>query len=415
MKTTIDLLDLVTALSDAIDLVSNKVHNHHKRVAYISLNIGKQLRLNDNTLLELVIASSLHDIGALSTEERLEILNFEAENPQHHAELGYSLLKNFKPFTEMAKLVHYHHTGFGKKDELDDDTFLKSNIIHLADRVDISVNGDNYILNQVNEIKTKINNYTNILFKPEVVEAFNTLAERECFWLDLISPSIDKYIYNNLNSSSIKLDHDGILDVSKLFAHIIDFRSSFTATHSCGVAATAEKLAILNGFNKDEALLMKVAGYLHDLGKLAIPSEILNKNGKLTEEEFNIIKSHTYYTSRILENIKGFEIINDWASLHHEKLNGKGYPFHYDIEQLSIGSRIMAVADVFTAITEERPYRNGMDKEAVIKILNKMVDNQALDASVVKLLIDNLDLINETRIIAQAEAKNDYLMLISMK
>lgn len=413
MKTTIELLDLVSALSNAIDLVSKKVHNHHKRVAYISLNLGKQLGINDNDLLEIVIASSLHDIGALSTKERLEILKFEAEDPEHHAELGYRLLKNFQPFTEIAKLVRYHHTNYNNKDKLDDYTFLKSNIIHLADRVDISVNETNFILNQVKNIKDKINNYTNILFKPEIVEAFNTLAEKECFWLDLISPSIDKYIYNNLNSSYIKLDHDEILDISKLFAQIIDFRSSFTATHSRGVAATAEKLAILSDFNEDDALLMKVAGYFHDLGKLAIPSEILNKNGKLTEEEFNIIKSHTYYTNRILENIKGFEIINDWASLHHERLDGSGYPFRYNNESLSIGSRIMAVADVFTAITEERPYRNGMDKEAVLKILNKMVENNALDLNIVKLLIDNFDLINETRIKAQITAKDEYLMLIS--
>lgn len=142
-------------------------------------------------------------------------------------------------------------------------------------------------------------------------------------------------------------------------------------------------------------------------------SEILNKNTKLTEEEFNIIKSHTYYTSRILGNIKGFEIINDWASLHHERLDGNGYPFHYHHEQLSIGSRIMAVADVFTAITEERPYRSGMNKDAVLKILNKMVENHSLDLNIVKLLIDNFDLINETRINAQNTVKDEYFMLIS--
>jgi len=413
MKTTIELLDLVAALSNAIDLVSKKVHNHHKRVAYISLNIGRQLGLNDSDLLELVIASSLHDIGALSTKERLEILKFETENPEHHAELGYRLLKNFKPFTEVAKLVRYHHRNYDNKGMIDDSTFIKSNVIHLADRIDILISENNFILNQVKDIKVKINNYSNIFFKPEIVNVFNALAEQECFWLDLISPSIDKYIYNSLNSSYIKLDHDEILDVSKLFAQIIDFRSSFTATHSCGVAATAEKLAILSDFNEDDALLMKVAGYFHDLGKLAIPSEILNKNGKLNEEEFNIIKTHTYYTRRILENIKGFETINDWASLHHERLDGNGYPFHYNSVRLSIGSRIMAVADVFTAVTEERPYRNGMNKEATLKILNKMVDNYALDESVVKLLIDNFELINETRINAQAAAKDEYLMLIS--
>lgn len=413
MIKNVELFDLIIAISDAIDLVSKKVYNHHKRVAFISLNIGKQLGLDRKDLLDLVIASSLHDIGALSTKERFELLDFEAVNPQQHAEIGYRLLRSFKPFTDIANLVRNHHTSIDNKGLLNEYIFLKSNIIHLADRVDILVNDEtNFILNQVKDIKAKINYQSNILFLPEIVEAFNFLAEKESFWLDLINPSIEKYIFNNFETSYVKLEQDELLDISKLFATIIDFRSSFTATHSHGVAATAEKLATLCGFSKGDTILMRVAGYLHDLGKLAIPSEILNKNGKLTEEEYNIIKSHTYYTNRILENIKEFEIINDWASLHHEKLNGSGYPFHYNNNQLTIGSRIMAVADVFTAITEERPYRNGMNKESVIKVLNKMVDDHALDVEIVKLLIENYDLINETRVNAQVAAKEEYIICV---
>jgi len=95
---------------------------------------------------------------------------------------------------------------------------------------------------------------------------------------------------------------------------------------------------------------MEIAGYFHDLGKLRVPKEILEKPGKLSTEEFNIIKSHTYHTYRILSHIPNFETINWWASFHHERLNGSGYPFRINAFNFPLGSRIMAIADVFTLL-----------------------------------------------------------------
>ena len=95
-----------------------------------------------------------------------------------------------------------------------------------------------------------------------------------------------------------------------------------------GVAAAARKLAELSGMNETDCKKMAIAGYLHDVGKLRVPNSILEKPGKLTDEEFNIIKEHTYYTRWILKDVDGFEKIANWAAFHHEKLNGKGYPFH---------------------------------------------------------------------------------------
>lgn len=120
---------------------------------------------------------------------------------------------------------------------------------------------------------------------------------------------------------------DEIIELTKIFANIIDFRNPFTATHSAGVAKTAEKLAELAGFSENECKMMLVAGYLHDLGKLAVSKSILDKPGNLDPGERNVIRSHAFYTYRLLQAIKGFEIINKWASFHHEKLNGKGYSF----------------------------------------------------------------------------------------
>jgi HD-GYP domain-containing protein (c-di-GMP phosphodiesterase class II) len=185
--------------------------------------------------------------------------------------------------------------------------------------------------------------------------------------------------------------------------------------HSAGVAASATKLAELVGMGEDECKMMTIAGYLHDVGKLRVPNSILDKPGRLTEEEFNIIKEHPYYTRWILMSVNGFEKIADWAGFHHEKLNGKGYPFHLGAEDLDTGSRIMAVADIFSAITEVRPYRDGMDHDAAMKVMWSNVENGTLDGDLVKLLEDNYLVVDEAREKESREAGARYFKSLEMR
>jgi HD-GYP domain-containing protein (c-di-GMP phosphodiesterase class II) len=212
---------------------------------------------------------------------------------------------------------------------------------------------------------------------------------------------------------SIEMDMDNLLAFGKFISQSIDFRSRFTATHSTGVGTVAEALARIIGFSDRERKMIYVAGCLHDLGKMAVPTEILEKPGKLTDAEFNIIRSHTYHTYRSLETISAFDTINKWASFHHEHLDGTGYPFHYKKADLPLGSRIMSVADVFTAITEDRPYRKGMDTQNALKVLEDMSRNSALDADIVSMLEEHFDDINALRITAQNTADSEYRKFFS--
>ena len=154
--------------------------------------------------------------------------------------------------------------------------------------------------------------------------------------------------------------------------------------------------------------MMRIAGYLHDIGKLKIPNEVLEKPGKLTEAEFNVIKEHAYYTWLLLKDVNGFGQIADWASLHHEKLNGNGYPFHLKGEQLPLGARIMTVADIFSALTEDRPYRKSMEKEQVIAILREDAQRELLSQRLVELLIGHYDPINAQRDTESKAASRKY-------
>jgi HD-GYP domain-containing protein (c-di-GMP phosphodiesterase class II) len=136
---------------------------------------------------------------------------------------------------------------------------------------------------------------------------------------------------------------------------------------------------------------MEVAGNLHDIGKLAVPNSILDKPGKLTKEEMAVMKSHTYYTYFVIDTIGGLQQIAEWAAYHHERIDGSGYPFHCSESEINTGARIMMVADIFTALAEDRPYRKGMSKEQIVQILNQFSDRCLLDTRIVNLLFDNYE------------------------
>ena len=153
---------------------------------------------------------------------------------------------------------------------------------------------------------------------------------------------------------------------------------------------------------------LRVAGYLHDLGKLGVPTEILEKPGPLSASERNIVRCHPFYTYRTLERIPDLAMINVWSSFHHECPSGLGYPFHIDHRDLSLGSRIMAVADVFTALAEDRPYRAGLAGEEILACLRGMAASEALDERLVVLLQHNFAEVNDARLTAQAESRDQY-------
>jgi HD-GYP domain-containing protein (c-di-GMP phosphodiesterase class II) len=162
------------------------------------------------------------------------------------------------------------------------------------------------------------------------------------------------------------------------------------------------------GLTETEVELMEVAGNMHDLGKMAIPNSILDKPGKLTKDEMAVMKSHTYYTYFVIHTIGGLREIEEWAAYHHERLDGSGYPFHCKENELCTGARIMMVADIFTALAEDRPYRKGMTKKQIIQILQQFSDRRLLDARIVNLLFDNYEEIHSYVTNKQAITREFY-------
>lgn len=395
---SVKFFDLILCVSRALDLLSPELSDHHLRVAYIAARIAEELGLGIEEKQDVVVGGALHDVGAVSVSLRLSLQDYSLsrgkpddgrgiEDVHHHGLNGYLLLRDFPPFTRAAEAIRFHHVqwNFKRGSELDQMPvpFL-SHILHLADRVAVLPMDRQNILEQSRPIRKKIAEGANVLFHPHIAAAFNSVSASEAFWLDLVSEHKEEIIRAHFGSHNMVLDLDQLYELAKLFGRIIDFRSRFTAIHSSTVAARAERIAHMLGAAPQKTRLIGIAGFLHDLGKLAVPTEILDKPAPLTPQEMLIVKQHPYYTYRILSLVPGLEEVNTYASLHHERLDGHGYPFRK--RTIPLGSRIIAVADVFTAIAEQRPYRDGMSKAESIRVLEHLARDGALDGEIVALV-----------------------------
>jgi HD-GYP domain-containing protein (c-di-GMP phosphodiesterase class II) len=407
----VTLFDLITSLSDVTDLVNPALDDHHKKVAYIAYSLAQEMGLSKKECCEILMAGMLHDIGALSLQEKMKALNFEAVAPHRHAEAGGFMIKTFLPLAEIGEIITFHHVpwrdGTGKIHN-GRAVPLASHILHLADRIAVLLKKPRNIFGQSHEVARKIAAKSGEIFMPEAVNAFLSISKKSYFWLDLTSRSLSALLRRKVRVKTVELDLEGIGSLAQVFSRVIDFRSPFTATHSSGVARIAEAMAQAIGYSDNECGMMKVAGYFHDLGKLAVPTEILEKSAPLTKQETNIIRSHPFYTYRALEHIEDFNTIIRWGAFHHESPNGGGYPFNIGKDELPLGSRIIAVSDVFTAITEDRPYRQGMDADQAKSVLRRMAADNQLDPKITSLLIHNYHELNTLREKVQADLTCAY-------
>jgi HD-GYP domain-containing protein (c-di-GMP phosphodiesterase class II) len=390
----IDLGNLLLSLSDAMDLASPDIASHGIRTAFIAWEVGREAGLDAGQLSRLVAAALLHDVGALSVEEKVQLMSNEEMDTNPHCVRGAVLLRRASILRDLAPVVRTHHRTWQEWGTTDyDEDGLLAQILLLADKMERFVARGTYILHQNGELRKAAKGLAGTMINPDLVDPFLAVSERDDFWLDLVSSRLYSQLLHRGPFCGNMVGLDDLLEVSMVFRDIIDFRSRFTATHSSGVGRSAVLLAELFGMSEPELRLMQVAGDVHDLGKLAVPNAILDKPEGLSAAEFQVMKKHTYFTYTILNSIGGLRQVPEWAAFHHERLDGKGYPFRVDRGKLDSGARIMAVADIFTALAEDRPYRDGMESAEIVQILTSMADDHRLDAQVTTLLVDNLDYI----------------------
>jgi len=393
----INLHEAVYSLSDALDLVGVTHIHHGKRVAFMAAELGKWLGWSRAELDDLFQAAILHDAGVSKTSVPAKLAQLEWELEGAHCEIGADLLDSCALLRHLAPIVRHHHTHWIRLKQLDlpPAVQMAANCIYLVDRVDILTlkyvtTGTDILLGK-DEIRQQILQRRNDWFCPELVNAFLDLSESEAFWFMLESDRVNGYVATWLaETQAQEMSFTDLSSLMHIFSSIVDAKSPFTCEHSDGVASLARYLGEQLGIDQARCDMLELAGLLHDIGKLRVPDELLEKTSALTEVERRTMSRHSFDTYNILCNIKGLEHVALWAAQHHERVNGTGYPYHNRAGGLSLEARIIAVADVFQALAQARPYRAALPMSDILQVLRQQVQVGKLDGQVVDCVAEHL-------------------------
>lgn len=188
-----------------------------------------------------------------------------------------------------------------------------------------------------------------------------------------------------IQSKMFHLINETYLQTIRALISAIEVRDKYTMGHSEHVANLSVLISQRLPQSCDEDML-EYAGLLHDIGKIGVPEYILNKPGKLSDSEYDVIKIHPQKGTDIIKNISGLDEISEWILYHHERIDGKGY-YSISKENIPLESRIIAVADTFSALVTNRPYRQGMEYERAIEIMKECAGSQ-LDAEILRVFLN---------------------------
>ncbi len=222
-------------------------------------------------------------------------------------------------------------------------------------------------------------------FDPQLVRLAQALWRDEAFWAGPWNHPRAALLGMELQTSVHAATDAHIDAICDAFAQIVDAKSSFTGEHSARVCEYTVSIARALGLSGERLTTLRRASLLHDVGKLSVSNAILDKPGRPSEEEWAAIRKHPYYTQQVLAQITGFERLADVACAHHERLDGRGYFRGLTADQLDLDMRIIAVADVYDALSAERPYRGALEPAAVFAIMDKDA-GVALDADCIAAL-----------------------------
>lgn len=408
------LIDLVRCLAAPAGLVSEQLVEHNTLTARIAGEMASVLGLAPAQQERVVLAGLLHDIGAIRTELPLADLRAHAQM-QHdgHAELGWRVLEDVDALREIAPLVRYHHhswlEGAGQESQ-GDPVPDEAHLLNLSDLVAVMVDRRVSGLEQPNQICRAVRSQAGNLLQPRHVEAFLELATQGPFWQDsLIRPA--EGLEALAAHTSVALDGTLALQLAATFSLLADLRCGASPTHGVSVGTIAAALGELGGWPAERVEKLRIAGYVHDIGQLAVPVSLLNRPDRLNEAEWRSVRTHPHLASHVLRWLDGFEEISLWISHHHERLNGTGYPERLRGDDLPLGSRILAVADSYAAMTEDRPHRSGRPTIQALREMHALAQIGQFDGDVTGLLGRHVVEIEASRLRAQTAALQKLVRL----
>lgn len=378
---------IVNIIQSTLNRMDSRLINHGYRVAYSLMEALKYKEFEDEYIRDMVMVALLHDIGAYRTEDIDRLLVFETNEVMGHSIYGALFFKYLSPLPQYSDIILYHHLSNQEVDKMDIDNKLVIQLIHLIDRIDIYWYRDPQLIG----LEEYLDEHIGTRFNQEVVDMFMQ-TNKQFNILDKL------YIHKSVIQFEIfdyyPYQHEEMRNFLEMISYSIDFNSKHMVVHTIMTTYIAYHLAVK--FKLPDTQIKKIyyGALLHDLGKVAIPVEILENPNRLTSDEMEIMKLHVSQTISILNGHIDQEIINI-AGRHHERLDGSGYPLGLLGNELSFSERLVAVADVFSALLGERSYKSEFSKDKTIDIVITMVKENKLDQEIVDKMVEDFDEILE--------------------
>lgn len=374
---------VIRALSDGLDMVGNRNACHGKRVARMVDLTADLLGWPSGWRSQSIQAALVHDCGVSSSSSHFLLLDLHADGTDNHSEVGAQLLESVPVLAPLARIVRMHHARWSDlaAGGFPGATAVTANLIHLADRLEVLTAPGSPSAVAPKAALATLEEECPGWFAPELFAGLRAAASSPGFWTALNPVALEAWLDRTLvGRSRERVDFDGVYDIAGMFARLVDAKSRFTARHSLGVGQIGRVLAQRLGLDGPG---IEVAGMLHDIGKLRVPDHILEKPGPLTATERQEVERHSIDTAALLHRLLGDHPLVGWAAHHHESLSGDGYPYGLDEAELSIEARVVAVADVFQALAQNRPYRPSMTLPQIMTILDRLVAERKIDGDVV--------------------------------
>lgn len=441
------MADLVAAISYALDLTEGQPPGHCLRSCLIGMLIGKEIGLPQRDLSDIYYTILLKDAGCSSNANRLwelyggddrQIKNhFKRVDSQSRVQMAEFVLRHAGPgealTQRLQRILHIGRTGEALATELVKSRCERgANIarqfgfndvvasgIHSLDehwngqgRPDglegaaIPIGARIALLSQVADVfhaiggpelsLTEVRHRAGTWFDPDLVTAFTHVAGHGRLWTLLDSGHVERHVRDlEPEARVILIDEDKLDTITNGLAEVVDAKSPFTSGHSHRVASYVDAIAARKGFDDAKRRWLKRGALLHDIGKLGVSNGILDKPGSLTPEEWTAVREHARFSEEIIARIPALADIASIAGAHHERLDGKGYPRGISGEAIRLETRIITVADIFDALTANRPYRGPMPVEKALAIMNEMrrvaIDAECLEALTVSLTERTID------------------------
>jgi putative nucleotidyltransferase with HDIG domain len=442
----VSLNEILSALSFALDLTEGAVPGHALRSCVLGMRLAGELGLRPRQRAALYYALLLKDVGCSSNAARLcqiigggderrvkagvkledwtkpnrpklstiqllwktvlpsagvvertaGILKIGLTQHRNNEEMitlrcdrGAHILRKLGLGNDAAEAVrgldeHWDGSGYPER-RIGNTIPLESRILAVAQHLDVfaSEQGTDAAMKVLRERSGR-------WFDPELVRIAERLHRDGSLWQAALRDTpegVTRSAAFELGPDTIDMLEEADIDlICEAFADVVDAKSTFTYRHSLGVTTAAVSIALALGLNEERTQLVNRAALLHDIGKLRVPNSILDKPGKLDAEEWRVVQEHPRLTREILSRIGPFGELAAIAGAHHEKLDGTGYPDKLTADRLPLEARIIAVADVYGALTENRPYRPGLALEQVVEIMSRDIPHK-LDADCFEALI----------------------------